>query len=82
VGDVVVEETTTYSVQSMNYHVPSVVDGSGISIREWVPPPEVNTKATLQQWAVRPLWAFSSGRPGTHSPAADGVPCEGIGNTV
>jgi len=32
----------------MNYHAPSVVDGSGISIREWVPPPEVNTKATLQ----------------------------------
>jgi len=43
-----VEETTTYGVQSMNYHVPSVVDGSGISIREWVPPPEVTTKATLQ----------------------------------
>jgi alpha-beta hydrolase superfamily lysophospholipase len=32
----------------MNYHVPSVVDGSGISIREWVPPPDVMTKATLQ----------------------------------
>ena len=48
VDDLMVEETTTYGVQSMNYHVPSVVDGSGISIREWVPPPEVTTKATLQ----------------------------------
>jgi alpha-beta hydrolase superfamily lysophospholipase len=48
VDDLMVEETTTHDVQSMNYHAPSVVDGSGISIREWVPPPDVNTKATLQ----------------------------------
>jgi alpha-beta hydrolase superfamily lysophospholipase len=38
----------THGVQSINYHVGSVVDGSGISIREWLPPPEMNTKATLQ----------------------------------
>jgi hypothetical protein len=36
--------TTTHGVQSMNYHVPSVVDGSPISVRRWLPPPEVNTK--------------------------------------
>src|SRR6516164_5470163 len=38
----------THGVQSINYHVGSVVDGSGISVREWLPPPEMNTKATLQ----------------------------------
>ena len=40
--------TTAHGVQSMNYHVPSVVDGSPISVRRWLPPPEVNTKAVLQ----------------------------------
>src|SRR6516164_193506 len=38
----------THGVQSINYHVGSVVDGSGISVRAWLPPPEMNTKATLQ----------------------------------
>ena len=40
--------TTNHGVQSMNYHVPSVVDGSPISVRRWLPPPEVNTKAAPQ----------------------------------
>ena len=40
--------TITHGVQSLSYHVPSVVDGSPISIREWLPPPEVNTRAALQ----------------------------------
>jgi hypothetical protein len=45
--------TTTHGVQSMNYHVPSVVDGSPISVRRWLPPPEVNTKAALAK-PIRP----------------------------
>jgi hypothetical protein len=32
---------TSHGVQSMNYHVPSVVDGSPLSIRQWMPQPEV-----------------------------------------
>ena len=40
--------TTNHVVQPMNYHVASVVDGSPISIREWLPPPEVATKAVVQ----------------------------------
>ena len=39
---------TTHGVQPMNYHVPSVVDGSPVSVRQWMPPPEVNTRAVLQ----------------------------------
>ncbi len=39
---------TTHGVQPMNYHVPSVVNGSPVSVRQWMPPPEVNTRAVLQ----------------------------------
>lgn len=39
---------TGYGVQSMNYHVSSVVDGSPISVRQWLPPPDVDTKAVVQ----------------------------------
>jgi alpha-beta hydrolase superfamily lysophospholipase len=40
--------TTGHGVQSMNYHVFSVLDGSPISIRQWLPPPEIDTKAAVQ----------------------------------
>ena len=40
--------TTSHGVQSMNYHVPSVVDGSPMSVRQWLPPPEVNIRAVVQ----------------------------------
>ena len=43
-----VKKTTTHGVQSINYHIPSVVDGSWLSIREWLPPPEAATKAVIQ----------------------------------
>ena len=43
-----VKKTTTHGVQSINYHIPSVVDGSWLSIREWLPPPEATTKAVIQ----------------------------------
>ena len=39
---------TTHGVQSMNYHIPSVVDGCSVSVRKWLPPHEVNTRAALQ----------------------------------
>ena len=42
------ETTTTHGVQAIKYHVSSVVDGSPVSIRQWLPPPEVETKAALQ----------------------------------
>ena len=42
------ERTTSHGVQPMNYHVASVVDGSPISIREWLPPPEIASKAVVQ----------------------------------
>jgi alpha-beta hydrolase superfamily lysophospholipase len=32
----------------MSYHLPSVVDGASIFVRQWVPPPEVDTKAVFQ----------------------------------
>src|SRR5712664_2336040 len=41
-------KTRTHGVQSMSYHVASVVDGSALSVRQWVPRPEVNTRAVLQ----------------------------------
>jgi Serine aminopeptidase, S33 len=41
-------KTRTHDVQSMSYHVASVVDGSALSVRQWMPPPEVNTRAVLQ----------------------------------
>src|SRR3974390_3504495 len=41
--------TMNHAVQSMNYHVPSVVDGSQISVRQWLPPPELSTKAVVQR---------------------------------
>jgi alpha-beta hydrolase superfamily lysophospholipase len=40
--------TASHGVQSMNYHVPSVVDGSPMSVRQWLPPPEVNIRAVVQ----------------------------------
>jgi alpha-beta hydrolase superfamily lysophospholipase len=43
-----VKKTTTHGVQSTHYHIPSVVDGSWISIRKWLPPPEATTKAVIQ----------------------------------
>ena len=46
--DATLKSTTSHGVQSMNYHVSSVVDGSPISVRQWVPPPEVVTKAVVQ----------------------------------
>jgi hypothetical protein len=42
------KSTTSHGIQSMNYHVSSVVDGSPISVRQWLPPPEVQTKAVVQ----------------------------------
>ena len=49
IGDhAMVKKTTTHGVQSINYHIPSVVDGSWLSIREWLPPPEATTKAVIQ----------------------------------
>jgi alpha-beta hydrolase superfamily lysophospholipase len=47
-GDAMAKKIATHGVQSMNYHVPSVVDGSPISVRQWLPPPEVNIRAVLQ----------------------------------
>jgi hypothetical protein len=43
-----VAKTMSYGVQSMNYRVSSVVDGSLISVRQWLPPPDVDTKAVVQ----------------------------------
>jgi alpha-beta hydrolase superfamily lysophospholipase len=40
--------TTSHGVQSMNYHVSSFLDGSPISIRQWLPPPEIDTRAVVQ----------------------------------
>jgi len=40
--------TTSYGVQSMNYHVSSVLDGSPISVRQWLPPPEIDSRAVVQ----------------------------------
>jgi alpha-beta hydrolase superfamily lysophospholipase len=42
------KSTTSHGVQSMNYHLSSVVDRSPISVRQWLPPPEVVTKAVVQ----------------------------------
>ena len=39
---------STHGVQVMSYHILSVVDGSSISVRQWVPPPEAVTKAVFQ----------------------------------
>jgi pimeloyl-ACP methyl ester carboxylesterase len=39
---------STHGVHVMNYHIPSVVDGSSIFVRQWVPPPEAVTKAVFQ----------------------------------
>src|SRR5258705_11884588 len=38
---------TTHGVQSMSYHVASVVDGSPLSVRQWAPRPEVRIRAVL-----------------------------------
>jgi predicted alpha/beta-fold hydrolase len=47
-GDAMAKTTTNHGVQSMNYHVASVVDGSAISVRQWLPPAEVEIKAVVQ----------------------------------
>jgi alpha-beta hydrolase superfamily lysophospholipase len=47
-GDDMAKLTTNHDVQSMNYHVASVVDGSAISVRQWLAPTEVETKAVVQ----------------------------------
>jgi alpha-beta hydrolase superfamily lysophospholipase len=39
---------TNHDVQLMNYHVASVIDGSAILVRQWLPPAEVETKAVVQ----------------------------------
>jgi alpha-beta hydrolase superfamily lysophospholipase len=47
-ADATLKVTTSRGVQSINYHVPSVVDRSPISVRQWLPPPEVVAKAVVQ----------------------------------
>jgi len=47
-GDAMAKVITNHDVQLMNYHVASVIDGSAISIRQWLPPAEVETKAVVQ----------------------------------
>jgi alpha-beta hydrolase superfamily lysophospholipase len=39
---------STHGVQVMSYHILSVVDGSSLFVRQWVPPPEKVTKAVFQ----------------------------------
>jgi alpha-beta hydrolase superfamily lysophospholipase len=39
---------TTHGVQVLNYHVAAVADGAPLSIRQWIPSPEVRTKAAIQ----------------------------------
>jgi len=43
-----IKTTMSHGVQSMNYHVSSVIDGSHISIRQWLPPAEKATRAVVQ----------------------------------
>src|SRR6516225_5613498 len=47
-ADATPKTPTSHGVQSINYHVPSAVDGSPIFVRQWLPPPEVVTKAVIQ----------------------------------
>jgi alpha-beta hydrolase superfamily lysophospholipase len=45
---VMLKSTTSRGIQSINYHVSSVVDGSPVSVRQWLPPPEIQAKAVVQ----------------------------------
>src|SRR5262249_12333857 len=46
--DAMIKTTISHAVQSINYHVSSVIDGSPISIRQWLPPADIETKAVVQ----------------------------------